>query len=104
MIRINNIAYLGVLSLALAWASGNAAEHASSSASIAGLEANFIDVGGIRTRYYDEGEGDVLLLVHGGPWEGTSSANDWSRNIEGLAKQFRVLAPDKLGNGMTGNP
>jgi len=74
------------------------------SASIGGFEAKFIEVNGIKTRYYDEGSGEPLLLVHGGPWEGTSSANDWSRNIEGLAKKFRVLAPDKLGNGLTGNP
>lgn len=73
-------------------------------ASISGHEAKFIDVNGVKTRYYIEGSGDPLLLVHGGPWEGTSSANDWSRNIGGLAKEFRVLAPDKLGNGLTGNP
>lgn len=72
--------------------------------SIDGLQAKYIDIGDIRTRYYDEGSGDPLLLVHGGPWEGTSSANDWSRNIAGLAKEFRVLAPDRMGTGMTGNP
>ena len=72
--------------------------------SIDGLEAKFIDIDDVRTRYYDEGVGEPLLLVHGGPWEGTSSANDWSLNIKGLAKEFRVLAPDRLGNGMTGNP
>ena len=72
--------------------------------SIDGLEAKFVDIGDVRTRYYDEGSGEPLLLVHGGPWEGTSSANDWSLNIAGLAQEFRVLAPDRLGNGMTGNP
>jgi pimeloyl-ACP methyl ester carboxylesterase len=81
-----------------------AAEPASQSASIGGFEAKFVDVNGISTRYYDQGSGDPLLLIHGGPWEGTSSANDWSRNIAGLSKEFRVLAPDKLGNGVTGNP
>lgn len=81
-----------------------AAGPVSPTASIGGFEAKFVDVGGVKTRYYDEGSGEPLLLVHGGPWEGTSSANDWSRNIAGLAKKFRVLAPDKLGNGMTANP
>lgn len=73
-------------------------------ASVRGLEAKFVDVKGINTRYYDEGSGDAVLLIHGGPWEGTSSANDWSLNIAGLAKKFRVLALDRLANGMTDNP
>ena len=72
--------------------------------SINGLQAKYIDLGDIRTRYYDEGSGEPMLLVHGGPWEGTSSANDWSLNIKGLAEDYRVLAPDRLGTGMTGNP
>ncbi|MGI9235908.1 MAG: alpha/beta fold hydrolase [Woeseiaceae bacterium] len=76
----------------------------SPTASIRGLEAKFINADGIKTRYYDEGSGEPLLLIHGGPWEGTSSANDWSLNIAGLAKVFRVLALDRLGNGMTDNP
>lgn len=73
-------------------------------AAIGGFDAKFVDVNGVSTRFYDQGSGDPLLLVHGGPWEGTSSANDWSRNIAGLSKEFRVIAPDKLGNGVTGNP
>jgi 2-hydroxy-6-oxo-6-(2'-carboxyphenyl)-hexa-2,4-dienoate hydrolase len=84
----------------VAWAAGEGP----ADASIGGLEARFVDVDGIMTRYYDEGSGDPLLLVHGGPWEGTSSANDWSLNIAGLAEEFRVIAPDRLGNGVTGNP
>ena len=90
--------------IGLGCCSDSANETASATASIRGLEARFIDAGGIRTRYYDMGSGEPLLLVHGGPWEGTSSANDWSLNIDGLAKEFRVLAPDRLGNGMTANP
>lgn len=96
--------HLSTLFLALVCYCAAAAESGSPTASIDGLDAKFIDVNGIRTRYYDEGTGDPLLLIHGGPWEGTSSANDWSLNIAGLAKEFRVLAPDRLGNGMTANP
>jgi 2-hydroxy-6-oxonona-2,4-dienedioate hydrolase len=81
-----------------------AAELDPQAASVGGLEAKFADVGGISTRYYDEGSGDTVLLIHGGPWEGTSSANDWSLNVPGLAEKFRVLAPDRLANGMTANP
>jgi pimeloyl-ACP methyl ester carboxylesterase len=97
-------AYVAAVWLLLQCCAVSAAQPASPTASIGGFEAKFVDVNGVNTRYYDQGSGDPLLLVHGGPWEGTSSANDWSRNIEGLAKEFRVLAPDRLGNGLTGNP
>jgi pimeloyl-ACP methyl ester carboxylesterase len=72
--------------------------------SIEGLTAKFIDVGGVRTRYYDYGEGEAILLVHGGGIGGASTANNWSRNIPGLARKFRVVAVDRLAQGMTGNP
>jgi pimeloyl-ACP methyl ester carboxylesterase len=80
------------------------AEPVSRTGSIGGHDAKFIDVQGINTRYYDVGGGDPLVLIHGGPWEGTSSANDWALNLSGLSKKFRVLAPDRLGTGMTDNP
>jgi 2-hydroxy-6-oxonona-2,4-dienedioate hydrolase len=72
--------------------------------SLGGFEAKFIDVDGVRTRYYDVGTGEVMLLVHGSGFDGTSSANTWSLNIPGLSKRFRVIAADKLASGMTGNP
>ena len=79
--------------------------------SIEGLEATFVEVDGVtdrvdgvETRYYDYGDGDPLLLLHGGKWIGTSNANTWSRVIEGLSEYFRVLAVDRLGCGMTGVP
>ena len=90
--------------LILICCAASAAQPTSPTASINGLEAKFVDVGGINTRYYDAGSGDPVLLIHGGPWEGTSSANDWSLNIAGLADKFHVLAPDRLANGMTANP
>ena len=72
--------------------------------SIAGLHAKFIDVQGVKTRYYEMGEGEPLVLVHGEGWSGHSSANTWSKNLPGLSKRFHVFAPDKLASGMTGNP
>jgi 2-hydroxy-6-oxonona-2,4-dienedioate hydrolase len=78
-------------------------EGVSPSASIGGHEAKFIDVNGARTRYYDVGSGDVILLVHGARPSGTSSANTWVPILTGLGKRFRVLAPDRLGHGMTEN-
>ena len=72
--------------------------------SIAGLKAKFVDVKGVRTRYYEAGQGEPMVLVHGEGWSGHSSANTWSKNIPGLAKRFHVFAADKLASGMTGNP
>jgi 2-hydroxy-6-oxonona-2,4-dienedioate hydrolase len=69
-----------------------------------GFTARFIDIEGVRTRYYDEGSGEPLVLVHGSGFSGTASANTWSMNIAGFARQFHVYAPDKLASGMTGNP
>jgi 2-hydroxy-6-oxonona-2,4-dienedioate hydrolase len=71
---------------------------------VAGLGAQFADVNGVRTRYYEMGQGQPLVLVHGGGWSGHASANVWSKTIPLFAKQFHVFAPDKLGSGMTGNP
>jgi pimeloyl-ACP methyl ester carboxylesterase len=71
---------------------------------VAGLKAKFVDVNGISTRYYEMGQGEVMVLVHGEGWSGHSSANAWSKNIPGFAKKFHVYAPDKTGSGMTDNP
>jgi pimeloyl-ACP methyl ester carboxylesterase len=67
-------------------------------------QAKFIDVDGIRTRYYEKGEGEAMVLVHGSRFSPWGSANTWTLNIEGLSKRFRVLASDKMGSGMTDNP
>ena len=69
-----------------------------------GFEPRFIDVGGIRTRFYDVGEGEPMVLVHGSGFTGTASANDWTLNLADLGRSFRVLAVDKLASGLTDNP
>ncbi len=71
---------------------------------VAGLKAKFVDVNGVRTRYYEYGQGEPLVLVHGGGRGTTSSANNWSPVIPLLAKRFHVFAVDKSAAGMTGNP
>lgn len=71
---------------------------------VAGFTPKFVDVDGIATRYYHEGDGDPVLLLHGGSWSGTSSANTWTTNFDGLAEEFEVFAPDRIGTGMTDNP
>ena len=65
---------------------------------------SFMDVNGIRTRYYEAGSGEPLLLVHGSRPTGTSSANTWVPVIRGLAQRYHVVAPDRRGHGMTDEP
>jgi pimeloyl-ACP methyl ester carboxylesterase len=83
---------------------GQARAELTTNGEVAGLRAQFVDVNGIRTRYYEMGEGEPMVLVHGGGWSGHSSANIWSKNIPLFAKRFHVFAPDKLGSGLTDNP
>ncbi|MBI2360382.1 MAG: alpha/beta hydrolase, partial [Deltaproteobacteria bacterium] len=68
---------------------------------------HFVDVHGIRTRYFDKGSGEVLVLFHGshfGTTDACNSAIDWELNFDRLAQWFRVIAIDKLGQGHTDNP
>lgn len=71
---------------------------------IDGYRPEFVDVEGVRTRYYDVGEGDPLVLLHGGNWRGHASANKWTATFDRLSDRFRVLAPDRIGCGLTENP
>ena len=65
----------------------------------------FVDVQGIRTRYFEGGSGEPLVLIHGGSIGAfTDSAAVWSLNLDPLSKHFHVYAPDKLGQGYTDNP
>ena len=64
----------------------------------------FITVDGIRTRYFEGGQGKALVLVHGGQWPATTSAETWAPIFDHLAAHFHVYAFDKLGMGYTDNP
>ena len=68
------------------------------------MEEKYVDVKGIRTRYLESGSGEPLLLVHGNDFGKFGSANNWSRNIDELGKNFHVFAIDKIGAGFTDNP
>ena len=67
-------------------------------------EAKYVDVDGIRTRYFDGGTGEAIVLVHGGQWPAVASARRWSAIFDHLAANFHVYAFDKLGMGYTDNP
>jgi 2-hydroxy-6-oxonona-2,4-dienedioate hydrolase len=67
----------------------------------------FVDVGGIRTRYFEKGKGETIILLHGSYFGADLSADcaaNWSRNFEDLSQWGRVIALDRLGQGYTDNP
>jgi pimeloyl-ACP methyl ester carboxylesterase len=66
-----------------------------------------VEVGGIRTRYYDAGRGEPILFIYGGNFgskDSASNAQVWMPNLVALSSDFRVVALDKLGQGYTDNP
>jgi 2-hydroxy-6-oxonona-2,4-dienedioate hydrolase len=67
-------------------------------------DGKFVAVNGIRTRYFEAGQGQPLVLIHGGQWPATASADGWSPIFDHLAQRFHVYAFDKLGMGYTDNP
>lgn len=64
----------------------------------------FVDVDGIKTRYFEAGKGDPLVFIHGGHFGSTYNAYHWSLNFDDLSSDFHVYALDKLGQGHTDNP
>ncbi len=64
------------------------------------FKQNFIEIDGNKIHYVDEGTGPVILMMHGTP--------EWSfgfRNIiKGLSPQYRCIAPDLLGFGLSDKP
>jgi 2-hydroxymuconate-semialdehyde hydrolase len=55
-------------------------------------------VDGLVTNYLEAGNGDPVILLHGGEF-GVSAEIGWERNIAALTAHHRVLAPDMLGFG-----
>lgn len=54
------------------------------------FESRFLDIGGHRVHYVDEGSGPTLLLLHGNPtW-----SFDYSTVISSLRADFRCVAID----------
>jgi pimeloyl-ACP methyl ester carboxylesterase len=51
--------------------------------------------------YYEaRGEGEPLLLIHGG----TATCRSWASHLPAFTEHFRVFAPDSRGHGRTDNP
>ena len=58
-------------------------------------EGKFTDLGGRRTHFIEAGSGEPVILVHGFFFDSFT----WHNNIDALAANFRVLAPDLWGFG-----
>ena len=88
----------------IVWAPASGQTAPSASGSVGGLTAKFVDVKGVKARYYEAGQGEPMVLIHGGSTGGSSTANVWSRNIPALSRKYHVFAVDRLGSGLSGNP
>jgi haloalkane dehalogenase len=64
------------------------------------FRSHYLDLEAGRMHYVDEGQGEPLVLVHGTP--------TWSflyrHQIKALSPQYRVIAPDHIGFGLSDKP
>lgn len=58
---------------------------------------------GVRTHYVHAGEGEPIVLVHGGG-PGASGESGWPNTIPALAEHFDCYAIDLIGSGFTDKP
>lgn len=62
--------------------------------------SHYLNLGGLRYHYLDEGHGDPVVMVHGNP--------TWSFYFRRLAlalrSEYRVIVPDHIGCGLSDKP
>jgi epoxide hydrolase 4 len=68
-------------------------------ANIARVERD-LDLDGIRLHCVVEGQGPLVVLLHGFP----ETSRAWRKQIPALAERFRVVAPDMRGYGASDKP
>jgi pimeloyl-ACP methyl ester carboxylesterase len=57
----------------------------------------YVDVADVSIWYADEGNGEPLVLLHGG----LCTNETWAAQTPAFAQQFRVIAPERRGHGHT---
>lgn len=57
----------------------------------------YVDVAGLKTWYDTAGEGDPLVLLHGG----LCTNETWAAQMPAFAERFRVIAPERRAHGHT---
>jgi pimeloyl-ACP methyl ester carboxylesterase len=60
----------------------------------------YIEANGHNVYYEVYGEGEPLLLIHGG----TATSRSWASHLPAVTGHFRVFTPDSRGHGRTNNP
>ncbi len=66
------------------------------------FESRFLEIDGARMHYVDQGspDSDVILMMHGNPtW-----SFYWRHLISGLSDQYRTIALDHIGCGLSDKP
>ena len=64
------------------------------------LQHNYADLDDVRLHYVTAGQGPAIVLLHGWP----QTWFMWRDIIPGLAKKYRVVAPDLRGLGDSSRP
>ncbi len=64
------------------------------------FKSHYFETDGYRQHYIDEGQGDILLFVHGTP----SWSFDFRHIIKALSKHYRCIAIDHIGFGLSDKP
>ena len=60
----------------------------------------YVEANRIRMYYEAHGEGEPLLLIHGG----TATSQSWASHLPAFTEHFEVFTPDSRGHGRTDNP
>ncbi|MBN2022383.1 MAG: alpha/beta fold hydrolase [Pirellulales bacterium] len=62
--------------------------------------SHYLDLGGLRYHYLDEGRGPALLMAHGNPtW-----SFYWRELVKAFRGRYRVVVPDHIGCGLSDKP
>ena len=66
----------------------------------------WLDADGVKTRYFDAGQGAPVVLIHGGNFGSADglTARSWDLNFGVLAQYANAIAFERLGQGFTGLP
>lgn len=92
------LALLGIVALGLALWIYRDIPAAELEARYAGATSRFMNIGGVRMHYRDEGSGPVIVLIHAN----FSNLIDWDPWVDALKDSYRVVRFDMTSHGLTG--
>ena len=67
------------------------------------ISDRYVDAGGIRTHYIEQGTGDPVILIHGGG-AGADGFSNFAHCLPVFARHMRAIAVDMVGFGDTDQP